>query len=423
MPEAQRIAILSALTDPEKAALQYHWTFWARPDQLEPAGSWATWLVLAGRGWGKTRVGAEFVRSAKERHGRIALVGETAADVRDVMVEGESGILATSPAWDRPTYNVSKRELKWPNGAIAKTYSGDEPDQLRGPQHEIAWVDELAKFHYADDAWSNLQFGLRLGERPRALVTTTPRPIPIIRDLIRQERDGTVHVTRGKTYDNAINLAPQFIKAIRDKYEGTRLGRQELNAEVLDDLAGALWSHDMIERARYDGDLPEMQRIVVGVDPSGFDGETGDSQGIVVAGQGKDGFFYVLDDASVRMKPEGWGRKVVDVYRTHKANRIVAEKNFGGDMCRAVIHGAMANAPVTMVSASRGKHVRAEPIAALYEQGKVRHARPFPALEGQMTLMTTQAWEGVGSPDRLDALVWALSDLSQGKTLVIGGWA
>lgn len=418
MPERQRSAILSELTDADKAALRYHWPFWARHDQTEPPGHWSVWMALAGRGWGKTRVGAEWVRKVKNSHGRIALIGETAADVRDVMIEGESGILATSPPWDRPTYTPSKRQLEWPNGAIAKTYSGEEPDQLRGPQHEVGWVDELAKFRYAEDTWSNFQFGLRLGKWPRALVTTTPRPIPIIRTLLKQ--DGT-HITRGSTYDNFANLAPQFIQAIRDKYEGTRLGRQELMAEVLDDLVGALWSRDMIEKARFDGAIPEMERIVVGVDPSGYDGETGDSQGIVTSGRGKDGFFYVLDDCSVRMKPEGWGRKVVDAYRTHKADRIAVERNYGGDMCRAVIQAILPSAPITMVTASRGKHVRAEPIAALYEQGKVRHVRPFPALEDQMCLMDSQGFQGVGSPDRLDALVWSLTELTEGKQIKILG--
>jgi phage terminase large subunit-like protein len=345
-------------------------------------------------------------------------VGETAADVRDVMIEGESGILACAPPWDRPRYIPSKREVRWDNGAVAKTYSGDEPDQLRGPQHEAAWYDELAKFQYAQEAWDQGQFGLRLGNWPRALVTTTPRPIPVIRSLISSP---TTHITRGSTFDNSANLAPAFLQAVREKYEGTRLGRQELMAEVLDDLAGALWSRDMIEQARFNGQLPEMSRIVVGVDPSGFDGESGDSQGIVVAGLGKDGHYYVMDDCSVRMRPEGWGRKVIDVYRTYQANHICVEKNYGGDMCRAVIHSVMPAAPIRVVTATRGKHVRAEPIASLYEQKKVRHARPFTALEDQMCLMTTQSYEGAGSPDRLDAMVWAMTELSQGKQVKILG--
>jgi predicted phage terminase large subunit-like protein len=419
--EVQR-AILSGLTTLEQAALRYRWEFWARPDQLEPPGTWRTWLIMIGRGGGKTRSGSEWVRKVKAQHGRIALVGETAADVRDVMICGESGILARAPPWDRPVYNASRREITWRSGTIAKTYSGEEPDQLRGPQHEVAWVDEFAKFQYAQETWDNLQLGLRLGSRPRALVTTTPRPIPVLKELLRAAADGSTYVTRGSTYANVANLAPAFIAAIKARYEGTRLGRQELHAEVLDDLQGALWTTDMLEQARFKGDLPEMQRIVVGVDPSGFDGETGDSQGIVVCGKGKDGNYYVLDDRSVRMRPEGWGAQVVRAYRDYKADKIAVEKNFGGDMCRAVIQSVMTTAPVHAVSASRGKHVRAEPIAALYEQRKVKHVRPFPQLEEQMCLMTTQDYEGIGSPDRLDALVWAMTELTTGKQVQVIGW-
>jgi phage terminase large subunit-like protein len=337
------------------------------------------------------------------------------------MVEGESGILACSPPWDRPRYMPSKRQVEWANGAIAKTYSGDEPDQLRGPQHDAAWCDEIAKFQYADDCWSNNEFGLRLGSWPRTLVTTTPRPIPIVRELLKGTTTGQTVVTRGSTFSNSANLAPEFIRAVKDKYEGTRLGRQELNAEVLDDLPGALWSRDVIEAARYTGDVPEYSRIVVGVDPSGFEDETGDSQGIIAAAKGKDGFYYVLDDATVRMKPDGWGQKVIDTYKKFKADRIVAEQNFGGGMVRHVIETAMPNAPVSLVNASRGKHIRAEPIAALYEQRKVRHIRAFTALEDQMCMMTSQGYEGAQSPDRLDALVWALSELSQVPTIQFYG--
>ncbi len=335
--------------------------------------------------------------------------------MRDVMVGGESGILSCSPAYDRPRYTPSLRKLEWSNGAIATTYSGDEPDQLRGPQHDAAYCDEIAKYQYPDELWSNLEFGLRLGAWPRTLVTTTPRPIPVIKSLMRDAADGSTVVTRGSTYDNASNLSPDFIKSVRKKYEGTRLGRQELSGEILDDLQGALWSRDIIEKARHHGPVPEFDRVVVGVDPSGFDGETGDSQGIVVAGEARDGTYFVIDDATVRLKPDGWGRKVVDAYTRHGADRIVAEQNYGGEMVRHVIETAMPGAPVRMVSASRGKHVRAEPIAALYEQGRVKHVRPFQDLEDQMCMITSQGYEGTGSPDRLDALVWALSDLSQGS--------
>jgi phage terminase large subunit-like protein len=428
LPEEERAAILSRLSDVDKAVLRFNWSFWARPDQLEPKGRWNTWMIMVGRGGGKTRAGAEWVRQVKGKHARIALVGETAADTRDVMIEGESGILATSPPWDRPTYNVSRRELRWENGAIAKTYSGEEPDQLRGPQHEVAWLDELAKFRYPDETWANLQLGLRLGSWPRVLVTTTPRPIAIIRDLLRQAQADpvTTHVTRGSTYANAAFLAPSFIQAIKEKYEGTRLGRQELHAELLDDIVGGLWSRDMIEQTRMQGQLPEMERIVVGVDPSGYDGESGDSQGIVVAGKavtarGEPEAYYVLDDWTVQMRPEGWGRRVVEAYRNFKADRIVVEKNYGGDMVRSVIQNVMRDAPVAMVSATRGKHVRAEPIASLYEQGKVRHARPFPQLEDQLCAITSQGWQGTGSPDRADAMIWAMTNLSEGNGFQILG--
>jgi phage terminase large subunit-like protein len=434
-PADVQAKILGQLSVHEQAALRYHWPAWARPEQLEPPGDWHTWLVMAGRGWGKTRAGAEWIRQQKEICGRIALVGETVADIRDVVVCGESGILNISPPWDRPTYNTSKREVAWSNGAIAKTYSGEEPDQLRGPQHDCAYIDELAKFQYAEETWSNLQLGLRLGTRPRALVTTTPRPIPIIRELMRQAKDGSVFVTRGSTFANAANLAPGFVKAIKDRYAGTRLGRQELEAEVLEDLVGALWTTEMLEQARYRGELPEMERVIVAVDPSGFDGESGDAQGIVVAGKEKDrtivdvhgtrhrreGGFYVLDDRSVRMRPEGWGRAVVKAFHDFKADRIVLEKNYGGAMARAVVEHVMPGAPISMVTATRGKHVRAEPVAALYEQGKVKHVRPFPQLEEQLASMTTQGWQGSGSPDRADALVWALTELSEGNGFEIIG--
>jgi phage terminase large subunit-like protein len=373
---------------------------------------------MAGRGYGKTRIGAEFVRKAKNHHGRIALIAETAADVRDVMIEGESGILATSPDWDRPEYLPSKRELRWKNGSIAKTYSGEEPGQLRGPQHEVAWYDELAKYQYAQDSWDQGQFGLRLGPWPRALVTTTPRPIPVIKSIMASP--STV-ITRGKTYDNARNLAPAFIKAVREKYEGTRLGRQELSGEVLDDFPGALWSRDMLDQATYKGIIPAFSRTVVAVDPSGFEDETGDSQGIIVAAVGVDGYYYVIEDGTVRLKPDGWGRRVIDLYHKHKADRIVAEANYGGAMVRHTIQTSMPSAPITMVDATRGKHIRAEPIAALYEQKKVRHIVAFAALEDQMCMMTTQGYEGAGSPDRLDALVWALTDLSQSATVQFHG--
>lgn len=376
-----------------------------------PPGDWLTWLISAGRGFGKTRTGAESVRELVQsgQYGRIALVAETAADARDVMVEGESGILAISPPWCRPLYEPSKRRLTWPNGAVATLYNGVEPDQLRGPQHDAAWCDELAKYPDPQACWDQLQFGLRLGTRPRQIVTTTPRPIPLIRALLR---DPQTVVTRGRTMDNAANLAPSFLRTITDRYAGTRLGRQELDAELLDDVPGALWTRDMLDAASATHATPQMARVVVAVDPSGTGGDdAGDEIGIVVAGRGVDGRGYVLADRSCKLSPDGWGRRAVDAYREFRADRIVAERNFGGAMVQHVIRTADPRAAYADVIASRGKVLRAEPISALYEQGRITHAARFDDLETQMLHMTHNGFLGDGSPDRVDALVWALTEL------------
>lgn len=395
-----------------------------RPDQMPPGGDWSTWLLLAGRGFGKTRTGAEWVRAkAMAAIGPGALVAPTAADARDVIVEGPAGILAISPESERPLYEPSKRRLTWPNGVTATLFSADEPDRLRGPQHAWAWLDEFAAYADAQTVWDMMSFGLRLGDKPQALVTTTPRPKPIIRALIA---DPLTTVTRGRTRDNEGNLAPAFVDKMEKRYAGTRLGRQELDGEVLDDTLGALWTWAVIERcrARNDGRVPDQfQRVAIGVDPSGSDGETGDSQGIVVAGLGYDGKAYVLEDGSVRMSPDGWARVVKGLYDTYLADRVVAEKNYGGAMVEAVLRTASRSMAVTMVTATRGKHVRAEPVAALYEQDRVVHVRPFPELEEQMTQITTTAWMGEGSPDRLDALVWVLTDLMIGDGVDLETWA
>ncbi|GJE00567.1 hypothetical protein GMJLKIPL_2490 [Methylobacterium isbiliense] len=326
------------------------------------------------------------------------------------MVEGESGLLAISPPWSRPEYEPSKRRLTWPNGATATLFNAVEPDQLRGPQFDCAWCDELAKWRYAQEAWDQLQFGLRLGAHPRQVVTTTPRPIPLVRALLTDAR--TV-VTRGRTLDNADNLAASFLAAIQERYGGTRLGRQELEAELLDDVPGALWTRAMIDTARTRCDLPDMQRVVVGVDPSGTTGEDkGDGIGIVIAGKGVDGRAYVLGDWTCKLSPAGWGRRTVEAFGTFKGDRIVAEKNFGGAMVQSVIRTADPKVPVTMVNASRGKVLRAEPIAALYEQGRVTHCgEGLAPLEDQMCAITHDGFVGEGSPDRVDALVWALTEL------------
>jgi phage terminase large subunit-like protein len=403
---------MAAMSPAEKARLSYDWRFWARDNQIAPAGDWFVWLLLAGRGFGKTRTAVEWVRGLVDTANepiRIALVAETAADARDVIVEGESGILACSPPWNRPLYEPSKRRITWPNGSTATTYSADDPEQLRGPQHHYAWCDELAKYRYADDLWSNLIFGLRLGARPQVCVTTTPRPIKVIRDLLK---DTATVITRGGTLENAPNLAQSAVDQMIRRYGGTRIGRQELDGEVLDDVPGALWTRAMLDDART-RELPTMRRVVVAVDPSGGDGsdDKADEIGIVVAGRGDDGLAYVLADMTCSLSPAGWGRRTVEAYTAFKADRVVAERNFGGAMVEAVIRTAGPNTPVKLVTASRGKIARAEPVAALYEQNRVKHHGAFPQLEDQLCGFTPNGYVGDGSPDRADALVWALTEL------------
>lgn len=393
-------------------ALLKRWDFWARPAQMPPQGDWSTWLILAGRGWGKTRTGAEFVRHEvmAGRARRVALVARTAADVRDVIVGGESGILAISPKEERPEWNVSKRQLRWPNGAIATTYSAAEPDQLRGPQHDLAWADELAAWRYPD-AWDQLRFGLRLGDNPRTVVTTTPRPTAIIRALAN---DPSVVVTRGSTADNLANLAPGVVAELERKYAGTRLGRQELFGEILDDAPGALWKRQWIDETRVRV-APDLVRVVIAVDPAVSHGEDSDETGIVAVGVGYDGHGYVIEDASGKYAPSEWARAVVRLYQKHHADRVIAEVNQGGAMVESTLRMVAPRIAYTPVHAKRGKALRAEPVAALYEQGRVHHVTPldadplaFAAIEDQ--LCTWQPGEG-DSPDRLDALVYALTAL------------
>ena len=388
--------------------LLYQWRGWrARPNQVAPEGDWGVWLILAGRGFGKTRAGAECIREQVENNlcGRVALVGETSADVRDVMIEGESGILSISRPDFKPLYEPSKRRLIWPNGATAMAYSGDEPDQLRGPQHDGAWADEPAKWKYPLEAWDNLEFGLRLGSRPRIVATTTPRPIKLIRDLLQ---DPMTVVTRGSTYDNAANLAPSFMERMAKKYEGTRLGRQELHAEMLDDVPGALWQRQNIEQHRVSR-VPDLVRIIVGVDPAMTSGEDANETGIIIAGKSRDGHVYVLEDLSCRLSPDAWGRRAVSGYRRHRADRIVAEVNNGGDLVERLLRVVDPSVSYRAVRAARGKVTRAEPVAALYEQGHVHHLASFAALEDQMCAFTPDQYDG--SPDRVDALVWAITEL------------
>jgi|SRR5262245_3327263 len=403
---------LEALTDEQAAALLYDWDVWARDKQKEPPGDWRVWLIMAGRGFGKTKTGAEWTRSQLEtgKRGRMALVGRTAADVRDVMVEGESGILACCPPWNRAKYEPSKRRLTWPNGAQATTYSADEPDLLRGPQHDGFWADEVAAWQY-EDSWDQLMFGLRLGKDPRGIATTTPRPTKMIKNLIQMP---TTHVTTGSTYENRANLANAFFDQVIRKYENTRLGRQELLAEILDDNPGALWKREWIEEKRAINH-PDLKRVVVAIDPPGSSNKETDEPaeaGIVVAGLGNDDKGYVLADYSLTATPNGWAQAALSAFSLFKADCIVAEVNFGGEMVEAVIKGiakdnGMRNIPFKAVRASRGKQLRAEPISNLYQQKNVLHVGTFPDLEDQMC-----NWlPGDKSPDRLDALVWALTEL------------
>lgn len=408
--------MLSSLSPAEMDRLNYDWEFWARPNQLPPDGDWNTWVVLAGRGFGKTRMGSEWIRKlAHDNPGcRIALVAETAADARDVMIKGDSGLLSVDPDLDEDCWSPTNRCLTWPNGSKAYTYNGTTPDQLRGPQHHFAWVDELAKFEYMQDAWDQLMFGLRLGEHPQVLVTTTPRPLPLIKKLV--EAEDTV-VTRGSTLDNAINLADNTVRALYDRYAGTRLGRQELEGEILGDIPGALWRREDIDATRLKEAPEDLLKVYVAVDPATSSEERSDENGIVVVGlaRDKDGYArgYILEDGSLKGTPEDWARQAVRLYRKWSADKIIAEKNQGGLMVESVIKAQDRSVPVKLVHASRGKVIRAEPISALYEQGRVHHVGMFPELEDQMCTFSVDNVRNhsTGSPDRVDALVWGLTEI------------
>jgi phage terminase large subunit-like protein len=395
-----------ALDPVARERLLRRWDVWGRLEQQPPPGEWRTWLILAGRGWGKSRTGAEWVRAmaTRGRARRIALVARTAADVRDVLIEGESGLLAIHRADERPVWEPSRRRLTWPNGAIATTYSADEPDQLRGPQHDSAWVDEICAWRYPD-AWDQLQLGLRLGDDPRVVATTTPRPTALVRSLVAAP--STV-VTRGRTADNARNLAPGVVEALAARYAGTRLGRQELDGEILDDTPGALWTRAMIDSGQA-RNSPELRRVVVALDPSVAADGGGDECGIVVAGVDYEGRAWVLRDGSGNLSPADWSRRAVALAEEHQADCIVAEANQGGALVEQTLRAAGARTRVRLVHAARGKRARAEPVAALYEQGKVRHLPGLQRLEDELCTWSSAA--GDPSPNRLDALVWACFDL------------
>jgi phage terminase large subunit-like protein len=407
------------LSDDEWQTICGHWEFLARSNQLPPETTqtglpWRVWLIMAGRGFGKTRCGAEWIiaQASENPTARLALVAATLHEGRSVMIEGESGLLNCAPLEFKPIWEVSKRRIIWPNGAQAFLYSAEEPDSLRGSQHHNAWCDELAKWPNASEVWMNLMMGLRLGETPKTVVTTTPRAMTQLRQIIA---DKYTAITRGATQENASNLPDGFMAMITEAWGGTRLGRQELNGELIEDVPGALWTRDSLEKYRVRV-APELTRIIIGVDPAVSAGDGADACGIIVAGCDKAGHFYVIEDATLQgASPLVWANAVIAAYARHQADRIIAEANNGGALVSTVLHQVEPNAPVELVHASRGKVVRAEPIALLYEQGKIHHVGAFPDLEDQLCgFISGGTYEGPGkSPDRADALVWAITALAK----------
>ncbi len=406
--------LLETLTPEERGLVARSWPLTARDDQLspdffDPDADWRVWLFMAGRGAGKTRAGAEWVRREVGRAHeplRIALVAPTLHDARSVMVEGVSGLLAVHEEDERPEYEPSRRLLTWRNGCRAQIFSADEPGSLRGPQFHLAWCDEIARWSRGTETWDMLMFALRLGERPRVLATTTPAPVPLVRQLAK---DPETWISRARTVDNAAHLPDAFLRAMRQRYGGTRTGRQELEGELIEDDPDALFHRAHLEQARSDG-APPLERVVVAVDPPATAG--GNACGIIAAGRSADGHFHVLEDATVCGRgPAGWARAAVSCYHRHGADRLVAEVNQGGDMVEAVIRRVDPFIACRAVRATRGKAVRAEPVAALYEQGRVHHARPMPELEEELAAFERIIAAG-GSPDRADALIWAITELS-----------
>ena len=409
--------ILQQLGPKKAEELKYTWEFWARQNQLEPQGNWDFSIFNAGRGAGKTRSGAEWVRHrVKMGDKRIACVAPTKGDVKRVMVEGESGLLNVCWAGDKtyrggkmgyPVWSPTNNTMIWENGAKAEFFSAEDPERLRGPQFHSAWADEVAAWNHQQDVWDMLQFTLRLGRKPRVMVTTTPKPTKLMRYLLKSDRS---FITRGSTFDNADNLATPFLEGIRKEYEGTRLGRQELYAEMLEEADGALWTTAMLDACQVEvSDVPYLNRIVVAIDPAISSNAESDMTGIVVAGVDVNGTGYVLGDYTARLSPQGWAAKAVSLFHEFSADRIVAEKNQGGEMVRRTLESEDETVPIKLVHASRGKMARAEPISALYEKGRVKHVKGLDALEIQM-----RTWEplgSIGSPDRLDACVWALTEL------------
>jgi phage terminase large subunit-like protein len=420
--QSVRERIARSLNQQERNEWRFHWELQARPSQLPPSGDWQTWFVLAGRGFGKTRAGAEWVRRIAEENSeaRIALVSSSLSEARSVMVEGESGIIACCPPNRKPRFEASLRRLKFPNGAQAQLFSATEPEALRGPQFSHAWCDEIGKWplssNRATRAWDNLLMGLRLGTDPRITVTTTPRAVPVVQRLLEAEREGSVVISRGSTHDNLCNLPKKFLSAIDKEFGGTQLARQEIAGEMLSDLDGTLWPRETLEKARDAEFSSQLRRIVVAVDPP--ISSSGDECGIIVAGIDEYGIGRVLADCTVtRAKPSDWANAVANAAEHWRADRVIAEANQGGAMVESVLRAANAALPVKLVHASRGKIARAEPVAALYEAGRVRHCGSFPKLEDQLNgMLIGGEYAGPNrSPDRADALVWAFTELLLGR--------
>lgn len=413
VPDEARRALVRSLTNAQRLELAERWYAWAHAGQLAPPGDWRVWLIRAGRGFGKTRAGSEWVSewARADKHARIALVGATADDVAKVMIEGPSGVIAVARAGETVKWRASAGEVTFHSGAKGFVYSAEAPEKLRGPEHHAAWCDELAKWRRGDATWDNLTMGMRLGERPRIVVTTTPRPVKLMKRVMALS---DCVETLGRTRDNP-HLPDSFVSAMIGEYGASLLGRQELDGELVEDVAGALWTRAMIERVRVKA-VPDVTRVVVGVDPPVSIG--GDACGIVAVALGADGFGYVLDDASVvGASPRGWADAVADCARRWGADKVIAEANQGGEMVRTTLQASSVAMPVTLVHASRGKVARAEPVAALYERSRVFHVGAFAALEDEMCgLVTGGGYEGPGrSPDRADALVWALTALMLGS--------
>jgi phage terminase large subunit-like protein len=422
LPKEERRRVVRDMTPGERKALNYDWRFWRRASQAPPVDdAWRYWLLCAGRGYGKTRVGAEFVRQQvhEGRARRVGLVGRTLGEAVKIMVQGQSGIMAVTPPEERPVFIENKRLLVWPNGAVGDIYTSEEPNGMRGPGLDLVWGDELAAWIKLEESWTQIDMMLRntgpLGDPARAVLTTTPRPLKTVRALLK---DPMARVTRGSTYENAQNLDPVWLQKLLDTYEGTRTGRQELRAEILDDIEGALWTRATIENCRTK-DYPDLVKVVVAIDPAVSSKSTSAETGIVVVGAGVDGHVYILEDCSGRLSPEGWGRRAVDAYERHCADYIVGEANNGGDLVASNIAAVDDRVPVQLVHASRGKRRRAEPVATLYAREhptthepmpRVHHVGGMAKLEDQMCSWDGQ--EGSESPDRMDAMVWGVTEVA-----------